>query len=84
MIKKRIIFTFYYYEGYFVQSRNFSLQKVGDIEWIKKNFDLEKISNYIDEVAIINLSTNDFYEDFLKSLRELSKFFNTNNCRRKS
>ena len=42
MIKKRIIFTFYYYEGYFVQSRNFSLQKVGDIEWIKKNFDLEK------------------------------------------
>ena len=75
MIKKRIIFTFYYYEGYFVQSRNFSLQKVGDIEWIKKNFDLEKISNFIDEVAIINLSTNDFYKDFLKSLRELSKFF---------
>lgn len=75
MIKKRIIFTFYYYEGYFVQSRNFSLQKVGNIEWIKKNFDLEKISNFIDEVAIINLSTKDFYEDFLKSLTELSKFF---------
>ena len=75
MIKKRIIFTFYYYEGYFVQSRNFSLQQVGDMEWIKKNFDLEKISNFIDEVAIINLSTNDFYKDFLKSLRELSKVF---------
>ena len=75
MIKKRIIFTFYYCEGYFVQSRNFSLQKVGDIEWIKRNFDLEKISNFIDEVAIINLSKKDFYKDFLKSLRELSKFF---------
>ena len=75
MIKKRIIFTFYYYEGYFVQSRNFSLQKVGDIDWIKKNFNLEKISNFIDEVAIVNLSKKVSHKNFLTSLKELSKYF---------
>ena len=75
MIKKRIIFTFYFCNGYFVQSRNFSLQKVGNIEWIKKNFDLKKISNFIDEVAIINLSTKEYFEEYKYALRQLSKYF---------
>jgi len=75
MIKKRIIFTFYYCDGFFVQSRNFDLQRVGNIDWIKKNYDLEKISNFIDEVAIINLSSKNSNEDFLKNLKELAKSF---------
>ena len=75
MIKKRIIFTFYFYNGYFVQSRNFDKQKVGDLKWIKKNFDLEKISNFIDEVAIINISSEDYRKEFLFNLKEISKNF---------
>lgn len=75
MIKKRIIFTFYFCDGYFVQSRNFSLQKVGNIEWIKKNFDLKKISNFIDEVAIINLSTKGYFEEYKYALKQLSEYF---------
>ena len=75
MIKKRIIFTFYFYNGYFVQSRNFDIQKVGDLKWIKTNFDLEKISNFIDEVAIINISSEDYREKFLFNLKEISKNF---------
>ncbi len=36
MLKRRVIFTLLFYEGYFVLSRNFRLQKVGDLNWIKK------------------------------------------------
>lgn len=75
MIKKRIIFTLYFYNGYFAQSRNFDLQKVGDIKWIKQNLDLEKISNFIDEVAIVNISSADYKLEYLKNLKEISKNF---------
>ena len=56
MLKKRIIFTFLYSDGIFVQSRNFSLQKVGDISWLKKNYNFNDISRYIDELIILNVS----------------------------
>ena len=75
MIKKRIIFTFYYCDGFFVQSRNFDLQRVGNINWIKKNYNLKKISNFIDEVAIINLSSENSNDDFIKNLKQLAKSF---------
>ena len=75
MIKKRIIFTFYYCDGFFVQSRNFDLQRVGNINWIKKNNNLKKISNFIDEVAIINLSSENSNDDFIKNLKQLAKSF---------
>ena len=39
MLKKRIIFTLLYCDGHFVQSRNFNLQKVGDVSWLEKNYD---------------------------------------------
>ena len=39
MLKKRIIFTLLYKDGSFCLSRNFNLQKVGNLNWIKKNYD---------------------------------------------
>ena len=36
MLKKRIIFTLLYKDGSFCLSRNFNLQKVGNLNWIKK------------------------------------------------
>ena len=48
MLKKRIIFTLLYCDGFFVQSRNFNLQKVGDVTWLEKNYEFKKISYYID------------------------------------
>ena len=55
MLKKRVIFTLLYNDGFFSQSRNFNLQNVGDLEWLKKNYDFRKISYYIDELIILDV-----------------------------
>jgi cyclase len=75
MLKKRIIFTLLYCDGYFVQSRNFNLQKVGDVNWIKKNYDFKKISYYIDELAVLDISRKKRNLDlFIKNLNLITKF----------
>ena len=56
MLRKRIIFTLIYADGFFNQSRNFRLQKVGDINWLEKNYKLKEIAFSIDELIIINAS----------------------------
>ena len=62
MLRKRIIFTLIYSNGFFNQSRNFRLQKVGDINWLEKNYNFRKVSRYLDELIILNASRNE--EDF--------------------
>ena len=44
MLKKRIIFTLLYDQGTFVLSRNFRLQKVGDLSWLKENYDFSRVA----------------------------------------
>ena len=56
MLKKRIIFTLLYDSGNFVLSRNFRRQKIGDVHWVKKNYNIGKISQSVDEIFIINIS----------------------------
>ena len=76
MLKKRLIFTFLYSDGYFVQSRNFNLQSVGNINWLKKNYNLTNISNFIDELIVIDVSRNKKNKKkFLKNLNEISQNF---------
>lgn len=58
MLKKRIIFSLFYDNGFFNQSRNFRLQKVGDIDWLEKNYKFRKIAFSIDELIILNVSRN--------------------------
>jgi imidazole glycerol-phosphate synthase subunit HisF len=71
---KRIIFTLLYCDGNFMLSRNFRLQKVGSIEWVFKNYDIENITNYIDELMLINLSKEkNSNKLFLDNLKKLSK-----------
>ena len=43
-IAKRIIFNLLFSNGNFYLSRNYNLQKVGDLDWIKKNFHFVTIS----------------------------------------
>ena len=40
-IAKRIIFNLLFSDNNFYLSRNFNLQKVGDIKWLIKNFHLK-------------------------------------------
>ncbi len=54
MLRKRIIFTLIYSEGYFMQSRNFRLQKVGDAEWLELNYKFQNIAFALDELIILN------------------------------
>ena len=55
-LKKRIIFTLLFCKGYFYLSRNFRLQKIGDLEWLRCNYNFNNVSFYIDELIILNVS----------------------------
>ncbi len=68
MLKKRLIFTLLYDSGYFSLSRNFRLQRVGNLKWLKENYNFEYISRYIDELIVLDVS---------KEKRDIKKFSNT-------
>lgn len=75
MIKKRLIFTLLYSNGYFFQSRNFNLQKVGDVNWLKENYNFKNISFFIDELIILNISKDKKEkEKFLDNIKKVSEF----------
>ena len=74
MLKKRIIFTLLYDDGNFMLSRNFRLQKVGNVDWLKKNYNFSHISFFIDELIIFDVSRNERNIDkFCKTLNELTE-----------
>lgn len=59
MLRKRIIFSLIYSNGFFNQSRNFQLQKVGDIKWLENFYKFQKISFSIDELIIVNANKSE-------------------------
>jgi cyclase len=76
MNHKRIIYALLYSKGFFYLSRNFRLQKVGDINWLKNNFGFGETCDFIDELIIILVTKkpdqneiSKFFED-MNSLRE--------------
>tara|TARA_B100000963_G_scaffold359799_1_gene388251 strand:- start:3359 stop:4135 length:777 start_codon:yes stop_codon:yes gene_type:complete len=77
MLKKRIIFKLYYKDNSFCLSRNFKLQKVGDAEWLFRNLSFEDISNYIDELIILNVDDKNYLDPinkkFQTSIKKLMK-----------
>ena len=76
MIKKRIIFALLYQDGYFYLSRNFKLQKVGDLNWLINNFGFGITSNHIDELICLLVKKQPTQKDknlFLKDINELRK-----------
>jgi len=54
MLRKRIIFSLIYSEGFFMQSRNFRLQRVGDLRWLERNYKFQRIAFSLDELIVIN------------------------------
>ena len=74
MLKKRLIFTLIYRDGHFTLSRNFRLQKIGDLDWIQRNYDFSKISRFIDELCILNVSERqNSHSEFIDTLKLLSQ-----------
>ena len=54
-------------------SRNFRLQKVGNLNWLFKNYDLPNLTNFIDELIILNTSKKPINKNFLNTLNIISK-----------
>lgn len=72
MLRKRIIFALIYADGFFIQSRNFRLQKVGDLNWLEKNYKFQQISFSLDELIVLNASRdNKSMEKFAKTISNL-------------
>lgn len=59
MLRERLIFSLIYSSGSFMQSRNFRLQKVGDINWLERNYKFQKISFSIDELIILDATKDE-------------------------
>ncbi len=68
MLRKRIIFTLIYSDGFFNQSRNFRLQKVGNEKWLENNYQFSKIAHSLDELILVNAT---------KSNKDIQKFSST-------
>lgn len=56
MAKKRVIYALLYANGGFMLSRNFRLQRAGDVRWLLKNYHFATVSACIDELLIIDVS----------------------------
>lgn len=76
MAKKRLIFTLLYKNGNYMLSRNFRLQKVGNLEWLNKHYNFQNIAFSIDELIVLNVEDPEKRDlvEFSKDLRSLSKF----------
>lgn len=59
MLRNRLIFGLIYDDGWFAQSRNFRLQRVGDFNWLENFYKLQKTSFAIDELIIVDASRNE-------------------------
>jgi cyclase len=75
MSKTRLIFTLLYDHKNYMLSRNFRLQKVGNLQWVKDNYDFDSILRSIDELVILNVEREDqdinaFCENITELLKE--------------
>jgi len=71
MLRKRIIFSLIYSDGFFNQSRNFRLQKVGNEKWLEHNYQFSKIAHSLDELILIDATR--INKDILKFSDTISK-----------
>lgn len=56
MLKKRIIFALLWDDGFFCQSRNFRLQRVGDYQWLTRHYRFDLVARAIDELVILDVT----------------------------
>jgi cyclase len=74
VLKKRLIFTLLFDGTFFVLSRNFRLQTVGDLLWLQKNYNFENTARSIDELVVLNVSREKSdLKTFSEAVRSLSK-----------
>lgn len=73
MLKKRIIFTLLFDNGQFMLSRNFRLQKVGNLGWLQRNYNFAQVAFFIDELIVLDVSRGTRDPDtFCAALEQIS------------
>jgi cyclase len=74
MLKKRLIFTLLYDSGHFMLSRNFNLQRVGDVNWLAENYNFSSIAFSIDELIILDVSREKReMSEFIEAVKQITK-----------
>lgn len=74
MLKDRLIFSLLMQKGEYMLGRNFRLQKVGNLQWIKENYDVDSILSSIDELIVLNVGRDEKdTQMFAEHLTELTK-----------
>ncbi len=71
---KRIIFALLYSRGEFFLSRNFTLQKVGNLNWLKNNYRFGETCEYVDEIIILLITPTPTLSDKKNFLKDVNKF----------
>jgi len=72
---KRIIFTLLHCDGQYMLSRNFRLQRVGDIDWVLRHYEIRRVSLGIDELMVLDVSAEGadrttFFRDIQRLVEE--------------
>tara|TARA_B100001057_G_scaffold191235_2_gene192154 strand:+ start:1205 stop:1984 length:780 start_codon:yes stop_codon:yes gene_type:complete len=70
---KRIIYCLYFKDDFFHLSRNFRLQKVGDLSWLINNFEFGLTASYVDELMVILVKKNPEEKDYLNFFRNINE-----------
>mgnify|MGYP005640798853 CR=1 FL=1 len=73
MVYKRIIYALLYSKGFFHLSRNFRLQQVGNVEWLKNNFGFGETCDYIDELIITLTTPNPDKKEIANYFEDIKK-----------
>lgn len=71
MLKKRLIFTLLFQDGIIQLSRNFSLQGVGNLDWLYSHYDFDSMAHSIDELILLNVGRA------TKNVAEFTKYVNS-------
>jgi cyclase len=74
MLSKRLIFALLYDNGSFMLSRNFRLQRIGDLNWLEDNYGFSNVGYQIDELVVIDVSRqNRDTAKFCEALKQLTR-----------
>jgi len=74
MLKKRLIFSLLFQDGTIQLSRNFSLQAVGNLDWLYSHYDFDSMSTSIDELVLLNVGrTTKKVTEFAATISSISK-----------
>jgi cyclase len=74
MLKKRLIFTLLLQDGVIQLSRNFSLQAVGNLDWLFSHYDFDSMARSIDELVLLNVArTSKNKAEFATTVKSISK-----------